>query len=231
MAKMARDALLEADLAEKVDGAGAAPTEGADDERTDGAAELSKLALDNVNHIVLILVRLESAEPAAILLSANGEAAGSGSRKAGVEAKGSHAPAILILKELEVVKGTAAVAETLENSGPASLMLVAVCKLNVRLRQGLLRLGKLFEADNGRRFGAVGVPRIVSDELAADARRCGGASREGGTYDQLKVMHGQAVLLPALKRSRGRSGRAGGRQRRTPQTQHRQRCAGGHARR
>jgi hypothetical protein len=119
---------------------------------------------------VLVLVRLEAPEPAAALLGADGKAAGGGAREAGVEAKGGDAPAVLVLEELEVVEGAAAVAEALEDGRPAGLVLVAVGKLDVRLRQGLLGLGELLEADDGRRLGAVGVPRVVGNELAADAR-------------------------------------------------------------
>ena len=58
---------------------------------------------------------------------------------------------MVILQELEVVQGTSPSSEPREHINPARLILIAVCKLNVGVREGTSGYCKLFEANDSRR--------------------------------------------------------------------------------
>jgi len=83
--------------------------------------------------------------------------------------EGSYSSSGRVGEELEIVQDSSSDSESLENRGPAALVLVAVRELDVRVRESVGGFFEFFETDDSRGGGAVGVPGVVADELAADA--------------------------------------------------------------
>lgn len=164
-----RDALSESNLPEEVNGTASTSTERTNNERLDGSTELLELLLDNLDHLALVLVGLQTAQSTSSLLCSNSEASGGGTGETGVKTERGDSSSVGVLEKLEVVERSSSLSEPLEDRRPAGLVLVAVGELNVGLGERLLGLFELLETDDGRRQRAVGVPRVGSDELAADA--------------------------------------------------------------
>ena len=57
---------------------------------------------------------------------------------------------MVVCKELEVVQGTTSSSEAREHAGPAGLILIAVCKLNMGVGEGIGGYCKLLEANDSR---------------------------------------------------------------------------------
>lgn len=66
----------------------------------------------------------------------------------GVVAKGSNAPARLILQELEVIQGASSAGKPGQDLLPAALLLVAMCKVYKSLLEGEFVFGQLLEAND-----------------------------------------------------------------------------------
>lgn len=136
--------LLDANLPEQVDRTAPASPQRTNDQHLELAdaalAQPIDLGLDVVDHELFALVRLQALEnalPALLLLPDEGERAGSGARESRVEAERSDPPALVVLEELEIVQRAPATAETAEDVGPPALLLVAVRKGDVRVREGV----------------------------------------------------------------------------------------------
>lgn len=136
--------LLDADLAEEVDGTRTAAAEGTNDKNLD----VLDTALDSLkgttnvrDHGVLVGVGLEVLEDtvaAVLLLLGVGKSTGGGTSETGVEAEsGNTAAGLGVLEELEVVELAVAAGEATENVVPAALLLVAVGKLDVGVGEGV----------------------------------------------------------------------------------------------
>jgi hypothetical protein len=163
--------LLEPDLPEQIDRSSSATSQRTNHQRPHRPAQLLQLHLDPLNHLALILERLQSSQPSLpIRLGSHSQASRRRSRKSGMEPERGDPSARGVGEELEVVQGSSSESEPTEDVGPAALVLVAVRELDVRVGEGSLGLLELLESDDGRRLGAVGGPRVVRDELAANAR-------------------------------------------------------------
>lgn len=80
----------------------------------------------------------------------------------------SYPPSRRVREELEVIERSSALVEAGEDSRPSCLSLVAMCELDVRVREGSVGFGQLLEP-NDRDVRRRTRPRVVLNELASDA--------------------------------------------------------------
>jgi hypothetical protein len=100
--------------------------------------------------LALVRIRLQRSHllVRALLPGSKCKQTSGGTSKPCVKAKGCDASPMVIRKELEVVQGTSPSGEPREYVDPAGLILIAVCKLNVGVREGIGGYCKLFEAND-----------------------------------------------------------------------------------
>jgi len=129
--------LLQANLTEQINCTASTPSEGADDQSLDALSGPAQLGLDILHHRGFVLVGKEPIELCAwrASLGSEGQYARCSAGKASMESERGYAPAGVVLEKLEVVQAPATLAKTVQNLSPARLVLVAVCKLDVRVKE------------------------------------------------------------------------------------------------
>jgi hypothetical protein len=206
---VAYDDVFEASTNAEVDGATTTTTERTDDEDARVVASLGLALLDSLLDVldekVLVLIARHAGQRlvlAVLELPGPGQERESSTSETGVVAKRSNTPTVLIFEELKVKKSAVSLVETTENGVPATLVLVAVCELDVGVLQGEVLLGELLEANDDVVLGNVG-PRSSRDERSSSALVLG--VREDAQRRTLDI--DRVASIDKLLRNRRRNGR------------------------
>lgn len=150
--------LVETDLAKEVDGTTTTSSKGANHERLDALPAPPEDLPDVVHHRRFVRVGFETTQSLSRPTSLRGqrERTCSRSRKTGMEPKRGDASTGGVGEELEIVERPTAAVEPIEDGRPPGLLFVAVCKLDVCMREGIVGSGEFFESEDrdvGRRGG------------------------------------------------------------------------------
>ena len=203
------DDVFETGTNTEVDGATTATTQSANNEDARVVAGLGLALLDSLldvfNEEVLVFVARDTGKRlvlAVLELPCPSQESESSTSETGVVAKRSNTPTVLIFKELKVEKSAVSLVETTENGIPATLVLVAVCELDMSVLQGEVLLGELLEANDDVVLGNVG-PRSSRDERSTSALVLG--VREDAQRRTLDI--DRVASINELLRNRRRNGR------------------------
>jgi hypothetical protein len=203
------DDIFETGTNAEVDGATTATTQSANNEDARVVASLGLALLDGLldilNEEMLVFIARDTGERlvlAVLELPGPGQESESSTGETGVVTKRSNAATVLVLEELKVEKSAVALIKTTKNGVPATLVLVAVCELNVSVLQGEVLFGELLEANDDvvlRNFG----PRSSRDKRSTSALVLG--VREDAQRRTLDI--DRVASIDELLRNRRRDGR------------------------
>ena len=160
--------LLQTNLAEQVHSSTSATTKCSNHHGLQALPAASEHTLHVIHHRLLVFVRLKLAKRLACLFCRVCERTSRGSSEACVVSECSNTASLIVRKELQIVQGSAALVEPGKNLRPASLLLVAVRELDVRMGKRVIGFGELLQTDDWDVLGCIG-PGVVLDQLASYA--------------------------------------------------------------
>jgi hypothetical protein len=180
------DVLLgDSSLNTEVDSSTSTSSKSTNNENSRLLSSLRDSLLDVRDQSILVRVRRNTAKlniRVQLLVSPNLDSE-SGTGKSSVVSEGGNTTSGLILEELQVVKSSVTVGETGQDIGPTSLVLVAVCELDVGVDKGEGVLGELLQSEDDVVGGGAG-PGSFGEEGASDAmRESAGVRRSCGMPD------------------------------------------------